>query len=63
MRKAGWSGRSAEWRKVDDLKAVRYQGVKASVGWREWRDWRDWVGGGRGVGSAGWMEGGRGRGG
>ena len=45
MRKAGWVGRSSEWRKVEDLRAVRYQGLKASAGWREWREWRDWVGG------------------
>lgn len=45
MRKAGWTGRSSEWKKVEGLRAVRYQGLKASVGWGVWREWRDWVGG------------------
>lgn len=43
MRKAGWVGRSADWKKVADLRIVRYQGKKASVGYGEWRDWRTWV--------------------
>lgn len=45
MRKAGWTGRSSEWKKVGDLKVVRYEGKKASVGYEEWREWRDWVDG------------------
>jgi uncharacterized protein (TIGR00296 family) len=43
MRKAGWNGRKDEWRKVADLKVVRYQGRKASLGYPEWREFRDWV--------------------
>lgn len=43
MRKAGWNGRSSEWRSVRDLGVVRYQGRKATVGWREWGEWRGWV--------------------
>ncbi|KAI9822451.1 MAG: hypothetical protein M1827_000170 [Pycnora praestabilis] len=43
MRKAGWSGRKDDWRKVGDLKVVRYQGRRVGVGYREWREWRDWV--------------------
>lgn len=47
MRKGGWVGRSAEWRKVQDLRIVRYQGKKASVDYREFKDWRNWIGAGR----------------
>lgn len=43
MRKAGWKGRSAEWRDVKGLEIVRYEGKKASLGWAEWRAWRSWV--------------------
>lgn len=43
MRKAGWSGRSSEWRGVRDLSCVRYQGMKASLGYREWKEFRSWV--------------------
>lgn len=43
MRKAGWGGRSSEWRGVRDLSCVRYQGMKASLGYREFKEWRDWV--------------------
>lgn len=43
MRKAGWGGRSSEWRGVRDLSCVRYQGMKASLGYREWKEWRSWV--------------------
>jgi hypothetical protein len=42
MRKAGWGGKKAEWKNVD-LRVVRYQGEKVSLGYREWRAWRDWV--------------------
>jgi len=44
MRKAGWSGRSREWRDVKGMNVVRYQGKKCSLGWGEWRSWREWVG-------------------
>lgn len=43
MRKAGWSGRSSDWKKVGDLRCVRYQGKKAALDHREWKSWRDWV--------------------
>lgn len=43
MRKAGWSGRSSEWRKVSDLKCIRYEGSKEDVTYRTWKDWRYWV--------------------
>ncbi|KAG9192373.1 hypothetical protein G6011_11107 [Alternaria panax] len=42
MRKAGWSGKKADWGKVA-LRVVRYQGKKVALGWGEWRSWRDWV--------------------
>jgi len=43
MRKAGWNGRSSEWRGVRDLNVVRYQGFRESLGYREWNEWRSWV--------------------
>ncbi|KAI4259993.1 MAG: hypothetical protein LQ352_000489 [Teloschistes flavicans] len=43
MRKAGWTGRSREWRTVGDLRAVRYEGEGADCRWNIWREWRDWV--------------------
>jgi AMMECR1 domain-containing protein len=43
MRKAGWSGKKDEWRKVADLKVVRYQGKKVAVDHSEWMEWREWV--------------------
>ncbi|RAR09581.1 ammecr1 family protein [Stemphylium lycopersici] len=42
MRKAGWSGRKSEWRRVG-VRVVRYQGKKVGLGWKEWKEWRDWV--------------------
>ncbi|KAF2444361.1 hypothetical protein P171DRAFT_31526 [Karstenula rhodostoma CBS 690.94] len=42
MRKAGWSGRKDEWRKVE-LGVVRYQGRQVRLGQREWEEWRRWV--------------------
>jgi len=42
MRKAGWGGKKADWKKVG-VKVVRYQGKKVALGWGEWRSWRDWV--------------------
>ena len=47
MRKAGWIGRSADWKKVQDLRIVKYQGKKTSIGYRDFRDWRGWVDAGR----------------
>jgi AMMECR1 domain-containing protein len=43
MRKAGWSGRKEDWRKVD-LDVVRYQGRQVKMGFDEWEGWRRWVG-------------------
>ena len=43
MQKAGWHGRSGDWRKVKDLRVVRYEGMKKGLGYMEWRRWRDWV--------------------
>ena len=42
MRKAGWMGRKEEWRKVGELKVVRYQGEKVVMGYEEWMTWRRW---------------------
>jgi len=36
MRKAGWSGRKTDWRKVD-LNVTRYKGTKASVTWEDYQ--------------------------
>ncbi|CAF9936489.1 hypothetical protein IMSHALPRED_010781 [Imshaugia aleurites] len=43
MKKAGWRGRSGEWRDVKGLGVVRYEGMKASLGWADWRGWRSWA--------------------
>ena len=51
MRKAGWSGRSREWRDVFDKgkgTVVRYEGSKATLGYVEWEAWREWA---RGIGA------------
>lgn len=42
MRKAGWSGRKEDWKKVD-LNVTRYQGKKVALGYEEWKEWRGWV--------------------
>jgi uncharacterized protein (TIGR00296 family) len=42
MRKAGWSGKKDEWKMVD-LKVVRYQGKKVSLGYREWKEFHNWA--------------------
>lgn len=42
MRKAGWSGRKEDWRKVE-LGVVRYQGRQVRLEYGDWRAWRDWV--------------------
>ncbi|KAF8465553.1 AMMECR1 domain-containing protein [Kalaharituber pfeilii] len=36
MRKAGWGGRTSEWRKID-LSVIRYKGTKASVSWSDYQ--------------------------
>ncbi|KAL8771706.1 MAG: hypothetical protein Q9209_002897 [Squamulea sp. 1 TL-2023] len=43
MRKAGWTGRSRDWRAVGDLKVVRYEGKGDGCRWSIFREWRDWV--------------------
>jgi AMME syndrome candidate gene 1 protein len=43
MRKAGWGGRKDEWRKVADLKVIRYQGKKVAVDYSAWVEWKEWV--------------------
>ncbi|KAL8870200.1 MAG: hypothetical protein Q9174_003701 [Haloplaca sp. 1 TL-2023] len=43
MRKAGWTGRSRDWRSLADLRTVRYEGKGADCTWHTWRAWRDWV--------------------
>lgn len=43
MRKAGWSGRKEDWRKVD-LNVVRYQGRQVRISYVEYKEWREWVG-------------------
>jgi AMMECR1 domain-containing protein len=37
MRKAGWTGRRDEWKKVS-LRITRYQGSKATVNWQEYEE-------------------------
>ncbi|GAB7357019.1 hypothetical protein MBLNU459_g7846t1 [Dothideomycetes sp. NU459] len=43
MRKAGWSGRKEEWRKVQSLEVVRYEGKKVSLDYAEFKEWRTWT--------------------
>lgn len=43
VRKAGWSGRKGDWRTVQNLELVRYEGKKVSLGYGNYKDWRDWV--------------------
>ncbi|EXJ57940.1 hypothetical protein A1O7_05363 [Cladophialophora yegresii CBS 114405] len=31
------------WEEVQDFKAIRYTGLKASATYAEWQEWRDWV--------------------
>ncbi|KAF2459693.1 AMMECR1 domain-containing protein [Lineolata rhizophorae] len=50
MRKAGWSGRRDEWRRVGDLSVITYKGKRADLDYLEWREWRDWVDKGAKVG-------------
>ncbi|KAF2851203.1 hypothetical protein T440DRAFT_467935 [Plenodomus tracheiphilus IPT5] len=42
MRKAGWRGKSADWKSVE-LGVTRYQGRKVGLSFGEWKEWRDWV--------------------
>ena len=46
MRKAGWSGRTRDWRDAFERgkgAVVRYEGRKAMVNWDEWARWREWT--------------------
>lgn len=43
MRKAGWSGRTSDWRKVIDMKCTRYEGKKADIDYPTFQLWREWV--------------------
>ena len=43
MRKAGWSGKSSEWKKVENLGCIRYEGKRASLGYQQYREWRTWA--------------------
>jgi len=43
MRKAGWDGQKDEWRDVENLKVVRYQGRQVKLRYPAWKEWRDWV--------------------
>lgn len=43
MRKAGWSGKSSEWRNVKDFDVVRYQGYRATLGYPEYSEWKAWL--------------------
>ncbi|KAK8201580.1 hypothetical protein M8818_005834 [Zalaria obscura] len=43
MRKAGWSGRKDDWRRVQGLEIVRYEGKKVDLDYREWKAFKEWV--------------------
>jgi AMMECR1 domain-containing protein len=43
MRKAGWSGKKEDWRKVLNLELVRYEGKKVNLNYKDWKEFRDWV--------------------
>ncbi|MCJ1318561.1 hypothetical protein MMC15_003891 [Xylographa vitiligo] len=43
MRKAGWSGRLNDWKKVGDLKCIRYEGKAATLKYSQYREWRTWM--------------------
>lgn len=43
MRKAGWSGKKGEWRNVQNLELVRYEGKKVSLDYGEYKEWMDWA--------------------
>lgn len=42
MRKAGWSGKKDEWRRVMGLELVTYEGKKVSLNYDEFKEWKDW---------------------
>ncbi|THY79977.1 hypothetical protein D6C95_09736 [Aureobasidium pullulans] len=41
LRKAGWSGRKDEWRKLSNLELVTYEGKKVDLSYAEFKEWRD----------------------
>lgn len=43
MRKAGWTGRKEDWRRVLGLELVRYEGKKVSLEYDGYKQWKDWV--------------------
>jgi uncharacterized protein (TIGR00296 family) len=43
MQKAGWTGHKNEWRSVQNLEVVRYQGRQIKLRYPEWKQWREWV--------------------
>lgn len=43
MRKAGWNGKTSDWRGVKDLNVVRYQGKRSDLVYNEWKEFREWV--------------------
>ena len=43
MRKAGWTGRRDEWKKVD-VSVTRYRGAKKTAGWEEYREFAEGIG-------------------
>lgn len=43
MRKAGWNGRKDDWRRVQGLEIVRYEGAKIALNYADWKQWRTWV--------------------
>jgi len=43
LRKAGWSGRKDEWRKLSNLELVTYEGKKVDLSYAEFKERRDAV--------------------
>jgi hypothetical protein len=43
VRKAGWPGGTGDWKKLAQLHCVRYEGMRAGIGYAAWREWRDWA--------------------
>lgn len=43
MRKAGWTGRKDEWKKVGDLKVVTYLGKIKTLKYAEYIEWKTWI--------------------
>jgi uncharacterized protein (TIGR00296 family) len=43
MRKAGWSGRKDEWKRVTGMQLITYEGKKVDMNYAEFNEWRDMV--------------------